>query len=64
MVKVYYSLYDRMLSYKNLDKAFCKVKAAKGAAGIDGQTIKSFDNLRQDNLTMLVHELRTDQRQL
>jgi len=61
MDKVYYSLYDRMLSYENLDKAFCKVKAAKGAAGIDGQTIKAFDNLRQENLTMLVHELRTKQ---
>lgn len=61
MDKVYYSLYDRMLSIKNLDNAFCKVKAAKGAAGIDGQTIKDFDKLRQENLTMLVHELRTKQ---
>jgi len=39
MDKVYYSLYDRMLSYGNLDKAFCKVKTAKGAAGIDGSIL-------------------------
>ncbi|MBW6521763.1 MAG: hypothetical protein K0A99_12280, partial [Desulfoarculaceae bacterium] len=39
MVKVWYSLYDRMLSRDALLKAFKKVKSAKGAAGVDGQSI-------------------------
>ena len=42
MAKVYYSLYDRMLSIDNLRKGFFKVKSTKGAAGIDGHTISDF----------------------
>lgn len=42
MVKVWYSLYDRMLNRSNLVKAFLKVKSSKGAGGIDGQSIKDF----------------------
>jgi group II intron reverse transcriptase/maturase len=63
MVKIYYSLYDRMLSYKNLEKAFKKVKASKGAAGIDGQTIGDFAQTQEKNLSMLIHELKTRQYQ-
>lgn len=59
MVKIYYSLYDRMLSYKNLEKAFKKVKASKQAAGIDGQTIGEFTKKQEENLSMLMHELKT-----
>jgi len=59
MVKIYYSLYDRMLSYKNLERAFKKVKASKGAAGIDGQTIGEFTRKQEENLSMLMHELKT-----
>jgi len=61
MVKIYYSLYDRMLSYKNLEKAFKKAKASKGAAGIDGQTIGDFAKYQDENLTTLIHELKTKQ---
>lgn len=61
MVKIYYSLYDRMLSYKNLEKAFKKVKASKGAAGVDGQTIGDFAKSQDENLSMLIHELKTRQ---
>ncbi len=61
MVKIYYSLYDRMLSYKNLEKAFKKVKASKGAAGIDGQTIGTFAKSQEKYLSVLIHELRTKQ---
>lgn len=61
MEKVYYSLYDRMLSYRNLEKAFKKVKASKGAAGIDGQTIEDFAKSREKNLSMLIHELKAKQ---
>jgi RNA-directed DNA polymerase len=58
MVDIYYSLYDRMLSYKKLYVAFKKVKASKGAAGIDGQSIDKFDRHIDKNIGMLVHELR------
>ncbi len=61
MVKIYYSLYDRMLSYKSLEIAFKKVKASKGAAGIDGQTIGDFAKSQEQNLSVLIHELRTKQ---
>ncbi|MHA2086329.1 MAG: group II intron reverse transcriptase/maturase [Planctomycetota bacterium] len=58
MTRVYYSLYDRMLSRERLHKAFLKVKSAKGAAGVDGQTIEDFAGDLQKNLDMLVKELR------
>jgi len=58
MTKVYYSLYDRMLSKERLHKAFLKVKSAKGAAGVDGQTIEDFARDLQKNLDMLVEELK------
>lgn len=58
MTRVYYSLYDRMLSKERLYKAFLKVKSAKGAAGVDGQTIEDFGGELQKNLDMLVKELR------
>ena len=61
MTKVYYSLYDRMLSMENLERAFSKVKASKGAAGIDGQTIGDFDQARDIHLSKLIHELKTKQ---
>jgi group II intron reverse transcriptase/maturase len=58
MAKVYYSLYDRMLSEERLHKGFVKVKSARGAAGVDGQSIEDFsDNLAQ-NLAILVKELK------
>ncbi len=58
MVRIWYSLYDRMLSEAKLAGAFKKVKSAKGAAGIDGQTIKDFSGELESNLTILVSELR------
>jgi retron-type reverse transcriptase len=35
------------------------VKASKGAAGIDGQTIGEFTRKQEENLSMLMHELKT-----
>ena len=58
MVKEYYSLYDRMLIKERLYKAFLKVKSAKGAAGVDGQSIEDFAEELQRNLDMLVGELK------
>jgi hypothetical protein len=40
--RIWYSLYDRMLSERALRKAFWRVRSAKGAAGIDGQSINDF----------------------
>lgn len=58
MSRAYYSLYDRMLSKERLQKAFLKVKTAKGAAGVDGQTIEDFGGELQKNLDVLVKELK------
>jgi RNA-directed DNA polymerase len=58
MVRVYYSLYDQMLSIERLREGFCKVRSAKGAAGIDGQTIEGFAEDAEGNIAMLARELR------
>ena len=58
MTRVYYSLYDRMLSGERLHKGFLKVKSARGAAGVDGQSIEDFSENLEQNLAMLVRELR------
>lgn len=58
MARVWYSLYGRMLEYRALHRAFIKVRSANGAAGIDGQSVKDFAESLEDNLTMLLHELR------
>ena len=58
MVKVWYSLYDRMLNRSNLVQAFLKVKSSKGAGGIDGQSIKDFAERLSGNIDHLLTELR------
>ncbi len=58
MIKVWYSLYDRMLNRSNLVKAFLKVKSSRGAGGIDGQTIKGFSESLSWNIDQLLTELR------
>jgi RNA-directed DNA polymerase len=57
MERIYYSLYNRMLSVKNIRDAFANVRSAKGAPGIDGQTIAKFAMKEEENLTILVQEL-------
>ncbi|MEM8671182.1 MAG: hypothetical protein AAGG48_26910 [Planctomycetota bacterium] len=42
-MRTYYSLYDRLLDRRALARAFEKVRRAKGAPGIDGQTIDDFE---------------------
>lgn len=59
MVKVYYSLYDRLLSRERLESGFKKVKAAKGGPGQDGESIKAFTEKKDENLNQLLEELRT-----
>lgn len=58
MGRIWYSLYGRMLSRNALAKAFFKVKSAKGAAGIDGQSVKDFAESLDTNLTNLLVELQ------
>jgi RNA-directed DNA polymerase len=58
-MRVYYSLYDRLLSSQSLKAAFRKVKSAKGAAGIDGQSVYDFAKQEDANVAQLIHELRT-----
>ena len=57
MARVYYSLYDRMLSPVRLYGGFRKVKAARGAAGVDGQSIEDFAEQLDSNIAVLVNEL-------
>jgi len=57
MVKTWYSLYDKMLIRENLVKAFKKVKSAKGAGGVDGQSINDFAKSVDANIDQLLTEL-------
>jgi RNA-directed DNA polymerase len=58
MTRVYYSLYDRLLSQERLTRAFRKVKANNGKPGVDGQTVESFAQDLTGEIVMLVRELR------
>jgi len=58
-MRIYYSLYDRMLNREALAAAFAKVRRARGAPGIDGQTITDFGQRLEEELTQLANELRT-----
>ncbi len=59
MSRIFYSLYDRLLQRPALAAAFAKVRRAKGAPGVDGQTISDFANQLEEELERLVNELRT-----
>lgn len=58
MARIYYSLYDRLLQEERLREAFRKVKANKGAPGIDGQTVEAFAEGLEREIAALVGELR------
>jgi RNA-directed DNA polymerase len=58
MAKVYYSLYDRLLSTESMYRAYRKVKANGGKAGVDGQSIQDFAQDLFGQIAMLVSELR------
>ncbi len=62
-MKVYYSLYGRLLSADALYKGFKKVWRAKGAAGIDGQSLSDYAENLNENLHQLLNELQTRQYQ-
>jgi len=62
-MKIYYSLYSRMLDIDALHRGFKKVWKAKGAAGIDGQSLSDYAGNLVENLQQLQYELRTKQYQ-
>jgi len=55
---IWYSLYGRMTEKRRLEAAFRKVKAANGAPGVDGQSIKAFEEGLPERLEELVQELQ------
>ena len=62
-MRVYYSLYGHLLDKVRLYKGFKKVWKAKGAAGIDRQSLSDFASNLSDNLDQLFLELKTKQYQ-
>lgn len=60
-MRIWYSLYDRLLNTLALSNAFAKVRRAKGARtpGVDGQTAREFEANLPEELDRLVSELRT-----
>ncbi|MEM7784565.1 MAG: group II intron reverse transcriptase/maturase [Planctomycetota bacterium] len=58
-MRIYYTLYDRMLNYRALARAFDKVRRAQGAPGVDGQTIAAFSAELSHELNRLLTKLRT-----
>ena len=59
-MRIWYSLYDRLLNEWALSRAFAKVRRAKGARtpGVDGQTAREFEANLPEELARLVTELR------
>ncbi len=54
----WFSLVDKVYALANLRAAFAKVKANKGAAGVDHQTIEMFEAHLEENLERLSWSLR------
>lgn len=59
-MKKWYSLIDKVYRIENLKKAFKAVKSNKGAPGIDGETIETFEANMETNIVKLNYELKTD----
>ena len=62
-MRKYYSLYGQLLNGARLYQGFKKVYKAKGAAGIDGQSLSAFAENLGDNIEQLLTELKTKQYQ-
>ncbi len=56
---VWFSLIDKVHSARNLREAFEEVKANRGAAGVDHQTIEAFEANLETNLRRLEEDLKT-----
>jgi group II intron reverse transcriptase/maturase len=55
-----HSLVDKVYKRKNLELAWEKVKANKGAGGVDGQSIEDFEKVLDEQLDRLHRELKED----
>ena len=55
-----HSLVDKVYKRKNLEMAWEKVRANKGAGGVDGQSVADFELVLDEQLDRLHHELRDD----
>lgn len=53
-----HSVYGQLLFDRKLTNSFGQVKANKGAGGIDGETIESYELNLQDNIMNLLEKLR------
>jgi retron-type reverse transcriptase len=58
--KKVHSLVDKVYKMKNLELAWEKVRENRGAGGIDGESIESFEAKLKTNLNKLHEELKTD----
>jgi retron-type reverse transcriptase len=58
--KKVHSLIDKVYQRKNLEMAWEKVRANKGAGGVDGQSVADFELQRDEQLDRLHRELRDD----
>ena len=59
-VKKVHSLIDKVYKRKNLQMAWERVKANRGAGGIDGQTLEGFEAQLEQHLDRLHGELKDD----
>ena len=55
-----HSLVDKVYKRKNLEMAWERVKANRGAGGIDGQSLEEFSERLEEHLDRLHEELRRD----
>lgn len=53
-----HSIYGQLLFDRKLTQSFEQVKANKGAGGIDGETIESYDAKLQENIMTLLDKLK------
>ena len=56
----WYALIDKVYGQKNLQSGFWKVWRNAGSAGIDGQSVTSFEAKEEQQLQALAEELRTE----
>ncbi len=55
---VWFSLMDKIYSLRNLRAAFAKVRANRGAGGVDHVTVEHFEKRLEENLAQLHQELK------
>lgn len=58
-MRKWYSLRDKVYNMENLKASFKRVKTNKGAPGVDGETIETFESKLGENLLRLHDELKT-----